>query len=296
MVKVGLLGGSGVVGQTYQTLIENHPNFDLVFLPDREEIKNVDQATGCELIFSALPSAVAQEVDPLYAEAGFPVFSSASCHRMERDIPLIIPEINAHHFEWIFKQQERRGWKGFIVAKPNCTLQGMILPLFPLHERFGLQGISVTYLQARSGAGRGFTLEDNILPYIEGEEEKSVRETRKILGDEALAISVQSFRVPVPHGHVASVSAQFKKKPTLAEVRELWEAFAPIHYLEEENRPQPALDLQEGMQIAVGRLRSCPLMDIRFVSLSHNLVRGAAGGGILTADYWRKYVRAPASV
>lgn len=296
MIPVGLLGKSGLVGQTYQELIDKHPEYTLVFAPSREELKDVSKAAGCAVIFSALPSPVAQEIDPLYAEAGFPVFSSASCHRMEPDIPLVIPEVNPHHFEWIEDQKNNRGWKGFIVAKPNCTLQGMVLPLFPLHQRFGLKEISVTYLQSRSGAGKDFQLDENILPFILGEEEKTVNETRKILGLESLKIAAQSFRVPVPYGHLASISAQFDRSPTLDEVEEVWREVPYVRYLKEKDRPQPALDLGEGMEVAVGRLRKCPLMDIQCVALSHNLIRGAAGGGLLTADIWRKYAQTPVRI
>ncbi len=296
MIKVGLLGGNGLVGQTYQQLIDKHRDFELFFIPSREDLGDLLKAKGCDLIFSALPSSAAKIYDPLYAQAGYPVFSSASCHRMEEDIPLIIPEINPEDFTWIERQQKSRGWKGFIVAKPNCTLQSMILPLFPLHKRFGLSGISVTYLQARSGAGKDFKLEDNILPFIEGEEEKSTMETHKILGDSSIRISSQCMRVPVPHGHLAAVSASFEEKPSLEEVKAIWDQYEPVSYLEEKDRPQPALDLGDGMVVSIGRLSDCPLMDIRFVSLSHNLIRGAAGGGLLTAEYWSKNVRTSAAV
>jgi len=296
MIKVGLLGGGGLVGQTYQKLISKHRGFELCFIPSREALEDVSKARGCDLIFSALPNSAAEVYDPLYARAGYPVFSSASCHRMEEDIPLIIPEINPEDFAWIERQQKNRGWDGFIVAKPNCTLQGMILPLFPLHKRFRLSGISVTYLQARSGAGKGFELEGNILPFIEGEEEKSTMETHKILGDSSIHISAQCMRVPISHGHLAAISARFQERPSLEEVKTLWDRYEPVSYLEEADRPQPALDLGDGMVVSIGRLSACPLMDVRFVSLSHNLIRGAAGGGLLTAEYWSKNVRTPAAV
>ncbi len=296
MIKVGLLGGGGLVGQTYQTLIDKHRDFELCFIPSREELGDVSKARECDLIFSALSNSAAEIYDPLYAGAGYPVFSSASCHRMEEDIPLIISEINPEDFTWIARQQKSRGWKGFIVAKPNCTLHSMILPLFPLHKRFALSGISVTYLQARSGAGKGFKLEGNILPFIEGEEEKSTIETHKILGDSSIQISSQCMRVPVLHGHLAAVSARFEEKPSLEEVKTIWHQYEPVSYLEQEDRPQPALDLGDGMVVSIGRLSPCPLMDIRFVSLSHNLIRGAAGGGLLTAEYWSKHVRTSTAV
>ncbi|WP_194846974.1 Asd/ArgC dimerization domain-containing protein [Candidatus Neptunochlamydia vexilliferae] len=285
-LSVGLLGGRGLVGQTYVKLLEEHPLFKLAFMPSREELPDVEKAKGCALIFSALPNEAAEKIDPLYAAAGFPVFASASCHRMNH--PLIIPEINGA------KLKELRG--GFIVSKPNCTLQSMLLPLYPLHQRFTLKSIAVTFLQAISGAGAGFELEDNVLPFIAGEEEKCLEETRKILEMPTLPISVHCTRVPVSHGHLACISASFETKPTLSEVKEAWESFGPLTYREEEDRPQPHLDLGAGMEISLGRLRSCPLFDIRFTALSHNLIRGAAGGGLLTAQHWIEYAQASCSL
>lgn len=286
-IPVGILGGSGRVGEQYSKLIAEHPFFELVFNPNRHTVRDFEAAKNCRLIFSSLPSNIAQEIEPEYAKRGFPVFSSASCHRMQEDIPLIIPEINPHHLEMVPLQQKNRGWEGCIIAKPNCTLQSYLLPLFPLHQRFKLERVAVTNLQAISGAGRGLSLENNILPYIEGEEEKSEREPQKILG-EAIKISAHCVRVPVQVGHMACVSASFKSQPTLEEVKEAWENFEPIKFLKEENRPQPLLDTQwsGGMSVAVGRLRTCPLLDIRFTALSNNLIRGAAGGGILTAQLY----------
>ncbi len=290
-LAVGLLGSSGLVGRTYRSLLKNHPFFDLTFAPDRKELSHTEKAKGCALIFSALPNDIAKIYDPLYAKGGFPVFSSASCHRMEKDIPLIIPEING---------VELKGWKGKLIAKPNCTLQSMILPLYPLHQKFHLKGISVTNLQSMSGAGANFELKENIIPFIEGEEEKTENETLKILKMPEIAMSVHCTRVPVLHGHMACISASFEKKPTLQEVKDTWEQFKgldlptapekPFIYFEEKDRPQVELDvnLGKGMSIALGRLRSCPLFDIRFTALSHNLIRGAAGGGLLTAELYAR--------
>ncbi len=285
-LPVGLLGGRGLVGQTYVKLLQKHPLFELIFMPKREELADVEKARGCALIFSALPNEAAETIDPLYAAAGFSVFASASCHRLKH--PLIIPEINGE------KLKELRG--GFIVSKPNCTLQSMLLPLYPLHQRFTLRGVAVTFLQAVSGAGAGFELKDNVLPFIEGEEEKCLEESRKILEMPTLPISVHCTRVPVSHGHLACISASFETKPTLGEVKEAWRGYAPLTYLEEEDRPQPRLDLGEGMQVALGRLRPCPLFDIRFTALSHNLIRGAAGGGLLTAQHWIRYAQTSCSL
>lgn len=281
-----------MIGQTYQKLLQDHPFFDLVYMPERGSLGCIEEAKGCELFFSALPSSVASHYDPLYAALGIPVFSAASCHRLKEGIPLIIPEING----------ELIPEKG-IVAKPNCTLQSMVLPLYPLHRKFRLKKVIVTHLQSTSGAGAHFTLEKNILPFIEGEEEKSEREPLKIFGDEEIEISSQNVRVPVEVGHMSLISAGFEETPTLEEVLTLWDEEKGLQlpssprkllvYFDEANRPQPALDhgVGGGMAVALGRLRRCPLLDIRFVALSNNLVRGGAGGGVLAAEYWRSYVK-----
>lgn len=286
-LKVGILGSSGLVGQQYVELLKDHPYFELAFAPSREECMEVEKAKGCALIFSALPNEIAEKVDLLYAEEGFPVFSSASCHRLKEDVSLIIPEING---------EKLKAWKGEIISKPNCTLQSMLLPLFPLHQRFHLKKVAVTNLQSMSGAGKDFSLGANVIPYIEGEEEKSEQESLKILEEPSILLSVHCTRVPVVHGHMACISASFEKKPTLKEVKGCWESFPGLDlpsapeklfiYREEKDRPQPEKDTGEGMAISLGRLRSCSLFDIRFTALSHNLIRGAAGGGLLTAEYF----------
>lgn len=288
-LKVGLLGSSGLVGEEYRKRLTSHPYFELVFAPKRETLFDVDRAKECALIFSALPSDIAEEVDLLYVKEDRPVFSSASCHRMKKEVPLIIPEING---------EKLKTTCGGIIAKPNCTLQSMLLPLYPLHQVFGLKKVAATYLQATSGAGKDFSLTNNILPFIEGEEEKSLRETHKILEDASIVMSIHCNRVPVTFGHLACISASFAKKPTLEEVKACWEAFQgldlptaptkPLIYREENDRPQIEKDLEETMAVTIGRLRPCELFDIRFTALSHNLVRGAAGGGILTAEYFAK--------
>ena len=306
-IPVGILGASGLVGKQYALLLQNHPRFELVFQSSRKTIENFEKARKCQLIFSALPSSIAQSIEPEYARRGFPVFSTASCHRLEKNVPLIIPEINPDHLEMIGVQQKNRGWdRGFIVSKPNCTLQSYLLPLYPLHKRFKLERLSVTNLQAISGAGAGYELNNNVIPFIPDEEEKSETEPLKILGkwdgenlhSPSIAISMHCTRVPVEHGHLACVSASFKEKPSLDEVLTLWKTFnglklptapkQPLIYFEENDRPQPQLDhlCGGGMSIAIGRLRKCPLFDIRFVALSHNLIRGAAGGGLLTAELY----------
>lgn len=288
-LKVGLLGRGGLIGEKYAELLKDHPFFELTFVPTRQALAQVEHAEGCALIFSALPSDVAAIIDPLYVEKGFPVFSAASCHRMQEGVPLIIPEINGEKLK-----QYRKG----VIAKPNCTLQSMLLPLFPLHQRFRLKKLAITNLQAMSGAGKHFSMGANVIPYIEGEEEKSEQESMKILEDPSLLLSVHCTRVPVLYGHMACVSASFEKKPTLEEVKACWEAFPRLDlpsspkklfiYREEQDRPQPEKDIQEGMAITLGRLRLCSFFDIRFTALSHNLIRGGAGGGLLTAEYFAK--------
>lgn len=311
-IPVGVLGASGLVGRQYVQLLQNHPYFELIFQATRQTIENFDRAKKCRLLFSALPSCVAQSIEPEYARRGVPIFSSASCHRLQADIPLIIPEVNPDHLQIITVQQKNRGWKGgCIIAKPNCTLQSYILPLYPLHKHFTLERLLVTNLQAISGAGAGYELKNNIVPYIPHEEEKSETEPLKILGKwdgntlhfSSINISMHCTRVPVEHGHLACVSASFKKKPSLDEVKYIWTTFKglklptapqyPLIYFEEHDRPQPKLDYLcgKGMSVALGRLRECPLFTIRFIALSNNLIRGGAGGGILTAElYCRHYL------
>jgi len=183
-IPVGILGASGLVGKQYALLLQNHPRFELVFQSSRKTIEDFEKAKECQLIFSALPSSIAQSIEPEYAKRGIPVFSTASCHRLEEDVPLIIPEINPDHLEMIGVQQKNRGWdRGFIVSKPNCTLQSYLLPLYPLHKRFKLERLSVTNLQAISGAGAGYELNNNVIPFIPDEEEKSETEPLKILGE-----------------------------------------------------------------------------------------------------------------
>jgi len=290
-LKVGLLGKGGLVGRTYEKLLEKHPYFKLVFAPVREELEKVEKSKDCDLIFSALPNKAAKIYDLLYAKKGIPIFTSAPFHRFQKDVSLIIPEINGYKL---------KNWKGSIIAKPNCTLQSMLLPLYPLHKAFRLKKVATTYLQSRSGAGSGFTLTDNVIPFIEGEEEKSEKETLKILEDPSIKISTHSTRIPVSYGHLAYVSASFETPPTLDQVRNCWNRFQGLDlpsapeklfiYFKEKDRPQPELDvnLGKGMAVALGRLRTCSFFDIRFIALSHNLIRGAAGGGLLTAELYAR--------
>lgn len=326
-IPVGILGATGAVGQMYARLLENHPLFEIAAisaspkwegkpfkqaLSDRMRFSLSEKTLNFPLkpmsplpvIFSALRDQVAQSIEYQLASQGSAVFSHASIHRKADDIPLVIPEINPSHLALIPFQQKKRKWKGFIVAKPNCTLQSFLLPLFPLHQSFELKQALITTMQSISGAGGTFVLEKNILPYIEGEEEKSETEPLKILGalkdgkinPASITFSAHCNRVPVSEGHLACISATFAKPINEEKVRLLWKNFPtlslpsapkkPFHYFEEKNRPQPLLDkdLEKGMGIAIGRLRTCSIFDLRFTALSHNLIRGASGGSLLSAE------------
>ncbi len=273
----------------------------------------------CAFVFSAfeMPDKDAiRAAEDSYAAAGMPVFSNASAHRHTEDVPMLIPEINADHLDIIPEQQRTRGWeKGFIVVKSNCSLQSYLAPIYALMQAgYVIDKVAVTTMQATSGAGypgvASLDIIDNVVPYIGGEEDKSEEEPFKILGNihegkfvphKGMAISAQCNRVPVSDGHLACVNISFKgKKPSAEQIREIWAKFRgepqkldlplapkqPIIYRDEPNRPQPKKDrdLDKGMAVSVGRLRPCPVFDYKFVALSHNTIRGAAGGGILTAE------------
>lgn len=274
-------------------------------------ISKIEQVQA-KLIFSAVGKEIAKEVEPLYAQAGASVISNSSAFRSAPDIPVIIPEVNPDHLEVIFSQQRLRGWRGCIISKPNCSLQSYLIPLTALHREFGVKRLFVSTMQAMSGAGyaglSSVEMVDNVIPFIAGEEEKSEQEPLKVWGQvgkegvisaDRPLISAQCHRVPVLDGHLASVSVQFEDKPTLEEIKAAWKVFSPlekmglpfapnplIQYSDLPNRPQPRLDRNfgRGMGITIGRLRPCTLFDVRFTALSHNTIRGAAGGGILTAE------------
>lgn len=349
-IQVGVIGATGMVGQNFLRLLNNHPWFEVTYLaasPNsagkkyseavsgrwhmREEIPAqvrdlivedaslVEKARGkCQLIFSAVEmdkqSILAVEAE--YARQGFAVVSNNSAHRNTPDVPVMLPEINHEHLNIIPLQQKNHGWdKGFLVVKPNCSIQSYMLPIYALIKAgYPIDQMIVTTLQAVSGAGypgpASIDLIDNLIPYISGEEEKSEIEPRKILGsiknnqivpDENLKISAHCNRVPVTDGHTACCSIHFAyKKPDISEVIYIWRSFSslpqelklpsapipPMIYREEADRPQPHKDRDagNGMTVTVGRLRKCNVFDYRFVGLHHNTVRGAAGGAILTAE------------
>ena len=349
-LNVGVIGATGMVGQNYIRLLENHPWFEVVYvaasarsagktyaesvagrwlmeqpIPDSvqdlvvEDASQVSAAVGkCDFIFSAveIDKATVKALEEDYAKAGIPVVSNNSAHRHTADVPMLIPEINHQHIEIIKDQQKRLGNKeGFITVKPNCSLQSYMTPLFALFDAgFPVKAAIISTLQAVSGAGypgvSSLDVIDNVVPFIGGEEEKSEIEPLKILGKiengsiknfADLKISAHCNRVPVIDGHLACVSLSFSaKKPSYEEIKQIWSDFSalpqelklpsaplqPIIWKDEPDRPQPRKDrnLDKAMAVSVGRLRACNVFDYRFVGLSHNTVRGAAGGGILNAE------------
>jgi aspartate-semialdehyde dehydrogenase len=272
-------------------------------------VQPIEPPLDCDLVFSSIPSSVARETEETFARAGYPVISNSSSFRMEEDIPLLIPEINQDHLQLLDFQREKRGFsKGFIVTNPNCAVVSFAPPLAALHRRFSIESVFVTTMQAISGAGypgvSAFDIADNVLPYIPGEEPKVETEAQKILGEYKdgsiepadFTVSAQCFRVNVLDGHTASVRVKFKQTSTLEGVMEAMTGFPSldlpsspkqfIKLLEEPSRPQPRIDRDNGngMTITVGRLFPDNIYDYRFVSLSHNTVRGAAGSAILNAE------------
>ena len=333
--SVGILGATGTVGQRFIQLLQGHPQFEITALAasDRSSGKTYAEACAwklsgeipenareivvtpieppldCDIVFSSLPSNVARETEESFARAGYPVISNSSSFRMDEDVPLLIPEINADHLGLIETQQKKRGFsKGFIVTNPNCAVASFAPPLAALHRKFGVESAVITTLQAISGAGypgvSSMDITDNVLPYIAGEEPKVEIEAQKILGtltngaiEKAdFAVSAQCFRVNVIDGHTASVRVDLKKTATLEDVIAAMRAFPSLNLhsspqtfmdvLEEPSRPQPRIDRDrgDGMTITVGRVFPDNVFDYRFVSLSHNTVRGAAGSAILNAE------------
>ena len=346
--RVGIIGGTGMVGQRFVTLMAGHPWFELVVIaasprsagkryedavtgrwamdcPIPEEAKNIvlmnaqeDVAKISELVdfvFSAvdMKKDEIKALEEAYAKCECPVVSNNSAHRWTPDVPMVIPEINPEHISVIHDQRKRLGTKnGFIAVKSNCSIQSYVPALSPLRE-FGIEKILVCTYQAISGAGKTFEtwpeMVDNLIPYIGGEEEKSEQEPLKVWGKvengvivnaDAPAITAQCLRVPVSNGHTAAAFVTFTKKPTMEQMKDAWKNFkgraqelnlptAPkqfLNYFEEDNRPQAKLDrdLEGGMAVSIGRLRPDTQYDYKFVSLSHNTLRGAAGGAVLLAE------------
>ena len=333
--RVGILGATGTVGQRFIQLLQGHPQFEITCLAasDRSAGKSYEEACAwklngtipesvrgievqpieppleCDIVFSSLPSSVARETEEAFARAGYPVISNSSSYRMDEDVPLLIPEINADHLGLIETQRAKRGFaKGFIVTNPNCSVTAFAPPLAALHRNFGIESVVVTTMQAISGAGypgvSSMDIADNVLPYIAGEEPKVETEAQKILGrfrDGAIekadfTVSAQCFRVNVLDGHTASVRVDLKQTATLEDVIDAMAGFPSlglhlspksfIQVTDEPSRPQPRLDRDngDGMAITVGRIFPDNVFDYRFVALSHNTVRGAAGSAILNAE------------
>ncbi len=276
-------------------------------------VKNCTPDLECDFVLSGLDNAVAGEIEEAFAAAGYPVISNAKNHRMKDDVPLVIPEVNPDHLGMIPRQRANRGWKkGCIVTNPNCSTVGMVCALKPLQEKFGVRKALVTTMQAISGAGypgvASLDILDNVIPFIKGEEEKMQSETLKLLGsfaggkfsDADIAVSAHCNRVHVRDGHLECVSVELEEQASPEEVIAAWRDFRPevaglklpsvpepfIVYKEEENRPQPRRDREagRGMTVSVGRLRKCPILGYKFVVLSHNTVRGAAGAAIADAE------------
>lgn len=331
-IKAGILGATGAVGQRFVEALANHPWFEITALaasersagktykeaagwrldtamPESvEDIKVVPvdpKAVNADVVFSALPADLAQTVEPEFAKAGFAVASNASSYRMEKDIPLVIPEVNPEHLGLLEVQQDSRGWDGYIITNPNCSTIVMTVTLKPLMQ-FGLETIQVATMQAISGAGfsgvAAMAIYDNIIPYIGSEEKKIETETLKLLGEfngseivpADMRVSASCHRVPVIDGHTEAIWAGMRDKPTPEEVRKAFLNFdprlkelpsepeRPLIVRDEVDRPQPRLDrnMGKGMSVSVGRIRE----GIRYIAMGHNTIRGAAGASVLNAE------------
>lgn len=331
-IKAGILGATGAVGQRFVEALATHPWFEITALAASERsagktykeaagwrldtampesVENIEvvpvdpKAVDADVVFSALPADLALTVEPEFAKAGFAVASNASSHRMEKDIPLVIPEVNSEHLRLIEVQQDARGWDGYIITNPNCSTIVMTLTLKPLMQ-FGLETVQVATMQAISGAGfsgvAAMAIYDNVIPYIGSEEKKMETETLKLLGEfngseiipADISVSASCHRVPVVDGHTEAIWAGMRDKPAPEEVREAFLRFdpklgelpsepeRPLIVRDEVDRPQPRLDrnMGKGMSVSVGRIRE----GIRYIAMGHNTIRGAAGASVLNAE------------
>lgn len=337
-LKVGILGATGMVGQRFVQLLENHPWFEIAFLAASEKSSGKHYSEACNwklhtpmpervahlivrdpepdfdapIVFSGLDSRVAGPIEEQFAKASYAVISNSSNHRMDEDVPLLVPEINHEHLQLIEHQRKQRSYRGFIVTNPNCSTITLSLALAPLEKHFGVESACVTTLQAVSGAGYpgvpSLDIVGNIIPFIAHEEEKIERETRKILGRFAkgtiefhpMKISAQTTRVAVLDGHTETVAVKLKRQASLDQIKEAFKSYSalpqelqlptaparPVVVRYEADRPQPRLDveIEKGMATVVGRVRECPIFDAKFVILGHNTIRGAAGAAILNAE------------
>ncbi|HEY4034057.1 MAG TPA: aspartate-semialdehyde dehydrogenase [Ktedonobacteraceae bacterium] len=342
-IPVAILGATGMVGQRFIELLQEHPWFELVALaasekhgsrtyaevtrwrlPNSEMPANVASLSvvpcrpeampaGVKIAFSALPGEVAGDIEEAFAHAGVAVFSNAKNHRMDSDVPLLIPEVNADHIAAIAQQRKQRGWSGFIVTNANCSATPLVMALKPLQQAFGVRKVLITTLQAISGAGypglSSFDILDNAIPYIGGEEEKLESETLKMLGSwkegqdfvyAPMIVSAHCNRVATREGHLECASIELERDASPEEIVAAWENYipesqrlglpsAPAHalvYRREIDRPQTLHDRDagDGMTTSIGRLRRCPILSYKFVVLAHNTIRGAAGGSVLNAE------------
>jgi aspartate-semialdehyde dehydrogenase len=338
-LRVGILGATGVVGQRFIQLLEDHPRFEVTALaasgrsqgktyaeactwrlpgemPERAKMIVVQSPApplDCDFVFSSLPGDIAGEAEERFARAGFPVITNSSPHRMDLDVPLLIPEVNPEHLDLIPTQRAARGYeRGYIVTNPNCSTIVIAMALAPLQRSFGVESCIATTMQAISGAGypgvASLDITDNVLPFIGGEEEKIESETVKILGhcdgetivDAEMRVSAQCNRVNVIDGHLAAIRVKLSQSVSPNQVREALAAFTsvpqelklysapakPIIVRDEVDRPQPRLDRDAGlgMSVTVGRIARDNVLDYRFVALGHNTIRGAAGAAILNAE------------
>ncbi len=344
--NVGILGATGAVGQRFIQLLENHPWFNITWLAASDRSAGKTYAEACKwrldtplpariaamtlepnlpelssgalprIIFSSVDSDIAKELEPKFAAAGCAVISNSSAFRMAPDVPLVVPEVNASHFDVLETQPTRKASGGFLVTNPNCCAIGLVLPLAPLEQAFGIEKLFVSTMQAVSGAGypgvASLDILGNVIPYIKNEEEKLQEEVGKLLGaatatafePAAITVSAHCNRVAVIDGHTECVSLKLRQPATAEQILAVWAGFQPLNaqglegvhlpsapaypveYIAEDTRPQPRLDLMRGggMATTVGRLRPCSLFDWKFTLLSHNTIRGAAGAAILNAE------------
>ncbi len=337
--KVAVLGATGMVGQRFIQLLVDHPFFKLSgitasersagkkyrdaakwVLDDQmpEEVSGTvveetsPEKVDADIVFSALPSSIAKKAEPSFAEAGFIVASNAGAHRMDADVPLLIPEVNSDHLDMIEVQKEKRGWDGCIVTNPNCSTIMAVLSLKPIFDAFGLEQVVVATMQAISGAGytgvTSMAILDNVIPFISGEEEKVETEGQKLLGTfngESIVpanfeLSAACNRVHVLDGHTESIFVKTKKPCSPEDVKKVMRDFKalpqeldlptapknPIIVREEQDRPQPRLDraAQKGMSVTVGRIREDRVLGLKYSVMGHNTIRGAAGASVLNAE------------
>lgn len=340
-IPVGLLGATGTVGQRFVERLAEHPWFEIacVAASDRSRGRSYGEAAHwrlpsaipdrvasltvcapaddlpCRIVFSALDAALAREIEPELARRGMIVFSNASAHRMDDDVPLLLPEVNADALRLVERQRRERGWTGAIVTNANCSTIVLAMALAPLHRAFGIERVAVTTMQAVSGAGYpgvpSLDILGNVLPDIPDEAAKIERETSKILGTLAgdrveaapITISAMTYRVPVEDGHTEAVSVGLSRRAGAAEVVAAWQEFRPpdpvrglpsaperpVIYVDAPHRPQPRRDAgaSGGMAVVVGGLKPCALFDWKFTALGHNTIRGAAGASVLNAEWAR---------